>query len=224
MASITVHCPHCMTRSSYFFVQGFTALGDNKGSLTPKYSTHWSTAICGSCHNSIIAYFNSTVPSWTPDHATGSMNQLIFPKLGTIRLVGYLPTASFADCPEDCPPNVARAFIDAEKARLDQNFSLAVAGYRKAVDRAITPLVSEAVKSKMLGNKLGDLEAQGWMPEAMIDWIRLVKDDGNFALHDDDRDFDTADEIEPTREFTITLLNYLFTMPAMVQRARASNE
>ncbi len=72
----------------------------------------------------------------------------------------------------------------------------------------------------MLGPKIGMLEKTNLLPPAMLDWIRIVKNDGNFALHDDDHDFDSREEIEPAREFAFTLLTYLYTLPEKVRRAQ----
>lgn len=76
----------------------------------------------------------------------------------------------------------------------------------------------------MLGPRLGDLEKSGILPPAMLDWIRIVKDDGNFALHDDEHDFDTREQVEPAREFAFTLLTYLYSLPEKVRIARGLPE
>ena len=45
-----------------------------------------------------------------------SINSLNLEGEGTIKLDGYLPKTAEASCPDHCPDNVQRAFIEAEKA------------------------------------------------------------------------------------------------------------
>lgn len=138
----------------------------------------------------------------------------------TGNLLWQAPELPAPNVPAHLPDAIQRAFLDAEKAFSQGIWSLAAGGYRKAVDRAITPLIGEDAKGKMLGPKIGMLERTNLLPPAMLDWIRLVKDDGNFALHDDDQDFDSREEVEPAREFASTLLTYLYTLPEKVRIAR----
>jgi len=72
----------------------------------------------------------------------------------------------------------------------------------------------------MLGPKLGNLEDKGLHPPAMLDGIRVVKDDGNFALHDNDRDFEKNADVLQARDFASTLITYLYTLPQKVAEAR----
>lgn len=139
-------------------------------------------------------------------------------------LAGTIPAVPGADCPAYVEERVARAFVEAEKARLAGAFTAAAGHYRKTVDRAITPLVAKSERHKMLGTKLGALEKLQRLPEVMLDWIRIVKDDGNYAMHDDDRDFDTAEQVIPARTFTLALLQYLYTLPAEVAAAQEANQ
>jgi hypothetical protein len=123
---------------------------------------------------------------------------------------------------EHMPAGVLRAYLDAEKAFPQGIWNLAAAVYRKAVDRGIMPLIGDEAKTKMLGPEIGMLERTSLLPPTMLDWIRVVKDDGNFALHDDDHDhdLDTRKEVEPAREFAFTLLTYLYTLPEKVRIAQ----
>ena len=126
-------------------------------------------------------------------------------------------TLAFADetCPLYCPENVKTAFIEAEKAFNTGLFTSAVSGYRKTIDRAVTPLVEN--KNGMLGQKLESLKTAKIFPEVMLDYIKLVKDSGNFALHDSDHDYTKSEEVEWVREFTRMLLEYIFTLPKQVK-------
>jgi hypothetical protein len=153
------------------------------------------TGRCGACRSLIILYFEANNGSHFSDFyinfltTSESINLLKLEDKGTIRLDGYLPEIAEASCPDHCPDNVQRAFIEAEKALQVGLFPSAAASYRKAVDRAVTPLVDDKCKDKMLGQKLGNLEGKSLFPEVMLDFIRVVKDIANNALHAEDHDF-----------------------------------
>lgn len=182
--------------------------------------------VAGSCngcnHLSAASFIVSGIP--TPElpemhgDLCGSFSQNGFP--GSAALLWHAPERPKPTAPEHLPDNILRAYLEAEKAYASGIFGLAAAGYRKAVDRAITPLIGDGAKGKMLGPKIGMLERSELLPPAMLDWIRVVKDDGNFALHDDDHDFETKEQIEPARDFAHTLLTYLYTLPEKVRLAR----
>ena len=94
--------------------------------------------------------------------------------IGKISLDRYLPEIAEASCPDHCPDNVQRAFIEAEKALQGGLFPSAAASYCKAVDWAVTPLVDDKCKDKLLGQKLGNLEGKSLFPEVMLDFIQKV--------------------------------------------------
>ena len=151
-----------------------------------------------------------------------SINSLNLESEGRIKLDGYLPKTAEASCPDHCPDNVQRAFIEAEKALQGGLFPSAAASYRKAVERAVTPFVDDKCKDKMLGQKLGNLEGKSLFPKVMLDFIRVVKDTANHALHAEDHDFTSKGEVAPAREFAKMLLTYLYTLPEQVKTAKSA--
>ena len=186
----------------------------------------WSdiTGKCGSCFRVIVADFSiSKATSFSNNQPlTGNLTRFVRRGLEEITSIyrSHVPSSPAPEVPPHLPKRVLNPFLDAEKAFAQGIWSLAAAGYRKAVDRAITPLIGEAAQGKMLGPKIGMLERTQLLPPAMLEWIRIVKDDGNFALHDDDQDFDTREQVQPAREFAFTLLTYLYSLPEKVRLAR----
>ena len=140
--------------------------------------------------------------------------------IGKIGLDRYLPEIAEASCPDHCPDNVQRAFIEAEKALQGGLFPSAAAFYCKAVDWAVTPLIDDKCKDKLLGQKLGNLEGKSLFPEVMLDFICVVKDTANHALHTEGHDFTSTQELAPAREFVKMLLIYLYTLPEQVKTAK----
>ena len=173
---------------------------------------------CATCNSWVIGYFEFGTIARERDLVGSYMPY----GRGSLLLIKTMPAFETPDIPANIPSNVERALTEAENARLHGLFSAAAGHYRKTIDRAITPLLPEAGPKDMLGQKLGLLKKLDRLPKTFIEWIEIVKDDGNYAMHDDDRDFSSAAEIEPARRFTLTLLQYLFTMPKEVEEARAA--
>jgi hypothetical protein len=228
--NVFTDCPFCLTRSTYFAVTNFRFVDGKWRANKPAGATHEAVGRCGTCDSSIALFFfanryGASANDLSLGGSAGNLNDIYFVANGyNLTYLSSIPSAPTAEAPEYAPDNITRAFIDADKARLAGAFSAAAGGYRKAVDRAVTPFVDQELKSKMLGPKLGNLEGKALLSTVMLDWIRVLKDDGNFALHDDDRDYDTAAEVEPARLFAWGLISYLYTIPKRVEIARQKAE
>lgn len=226
---MSLDCPHCsISRASHRILSLTSRTIDRVGTRTI-YRVD-AAGQCGGCGRTSLAcieFRSSYEPKIENLHGDLSLNFFnAFAPDDKIsgKLLWQAPAIARPLVPEHLPAPIEKAFLDAERAFSQGIWSLAAGGYRKAVDRAITPLIGEGAKGKMLGPKIGMLERTNLLPPAMLDWIRVVKDDGNFALHDDDQDFDTREEVEPAREFAFTLLTYLYTMPQKVRIARGLPE
>lgn len=225
---MSLDCPHCLTSRASHTVRSMVPHA-KLPNMSPGLFEVDVSGTCGACGRMSLACFHivaTHVP--TLDHLAGDLTNSTHSRTARdshfeSTLIWQKPDLPVPEAPEHLPQPVERAFLDAEKALAKGIWSLAAAGYRKAVDRAITPLIGDDAKGKMLGPKIGMLERTGLLPPAMLDWIRIVKDDGNFALHDDDRDFDDRDDVERAREFAFTLLTYLYTLPEKVRIARGHN-
>ncbi|TYO91451.1 uncharacterized protein DUF4145 [Oceanicella actignis] len=221
-------------------MKGAWKAGADAFGVKPEGAEGEGVAICGACNSAMIVYFDFSAARKL-SHPAGhdplgrirdfARNENRLVSLVDVReetgfaMLGVLPNPPLQEVPAHLPPKVERAMVDAERAFLRRDWNGAAAHYRKAVDRAVSMILrkvgsGDKLAGKMLGAKLGILEDAGLLPEPMLDWIRIVKDQGNFALHEDDRDFDSAAEIEPARRFARLLLEYLFTLPEEVRLAR----
>lgn len=227
-AFVKIECPFCGTTDISCTIIAFSQKSNHTNSLKPTRTNNDSIGQCQGCFSYLLLYFRVLNKHNSPgteshfvdfDELSGLINQFNGKKY-SITLLGTSPKKTPELIPDHLPNNVRRALLDAEKALNHGLYSPAAGYYGKAVDRAITPLLKNPPARAMLGQKLALLADMALLPTAMIDWINLIKDDRNFALHDDDRDFDNAEEIEPTREFTQMLLTYLYTMPEKVKIAR----
>ena len=127
------------------------------------------------------------------------------------------------DIPDNLPNSVAMAFKEAEECYLNKQFSGAVAMYARACDLAITDLLETEDRGDLaqltLGRKIGRLEKSDLMPASMHDWLRMINNHRNRALHDANPASICREEAEPVRDVTRAVFMYLYTMPAMVRQA-----
>lgn len=220
-------CPHCaVEKAPIRVVHLHFARTIERGGRDASIDLN-AAGVCDLCNRMIVSGYavlspvveisRATLDNWKGDL---SGHFTIHTKTSKAQHIFSGPSMKPESVPEHLPDRILKPFLDAEKAFSHGIWGIAAAGYRKAVDRAVTPLIGDAAKGKMLGPKIGMLEKTGLLPPAMLDWIRIVKDDGNFALHDDDHDFDRREQVEPAREFAFTLLTYLFTLPEKVRIAR----
>jgi hypothetical protein len=225
--STTGHCKYCQGVENSFFTITYFAQLRLKSRPHTTDTTHQGVGICGGCQMATLFFFNILndqgylASASKVSQISGNVRNY---GLLRIRQLGQTPGPNKPNIPDHLPSNVDRAFSDAEKSYLSGHWNQAAASYRKTVDRAISLFVGEdealkKINRPMLGQKLGALERGEELPPAMIKWIKLVKDDGNFALHDEDQDFNKEEEVKPTRLFTRTLLEYLFTLPKTIELA-----
>ena len=232
MPTVTLKCPYCLTDNTCFEVSNFKNVYKVRNMQKPKETTHEAIGECRSCKSFCVIFFKAIADSHTriKDRFCNYINQLSTeinvleaPGMNVfqMKLIGQTPRPSKALCPKHCPENVETAFLEAEKARITGLFSAASAGYRKTVDRAVTPLVRDLQgynDHSTLGKKLKLIKDNELFPKIMIEWISIVSKNGNFSLHDDDKDYSEEEEISPSQKFTRALLEYLYTLPDEVNK------
>lgn len=220
---MSLDCPHCMLVRAPITVRDLVTVSvDVVNQQATGYHVDVS-GVCGGCGRiSMASFYLTGIPTPEIDGVIGDLNGRFISQgyTGKSELLMQAPEKPKPNVPQHLPTNIMKPFLEAENVFSLGHWNSAAAGYRKAVDRAVSPLVGEEGKGKMLGPKIGMLEKLNLLPPAMLDWIRIVKDDGNFALHDDESDFDTREQVEPSREFAHTLLTYLYTLPEKVRMAR----
>ncbi|MCG7574874.1 DUF4145 domain-containing protein [Phaeobacter sp. CNT1-3] len=220
----TIDCPFCKTKSVGAVVENLAPRNINtvlgyQGVLT-------GPATCNNCGEYVILIVEEfiktkgqgfspintpTQPTNIDGHRSGSR---------TFSLTGWYPETAGPKVPDHLPENVHRAFLSAEKDRSNGSWTSAAMQYGKAIDRGITPLLTDTPGRLTLGQKLGKLRDRGELPQPLLDWIGVALKDRNFASHDDDKDFDSEEEIATIRDLATILLTYLYTMPKRVEIAR----
>ena len=129
-----------------------------------------------------------------------------------------VPREPTIEAPLHTPDSVARYFVQGED-NLSTNPDAAGVMFRKALETALH------VKFRHLSGRLIDrIDAaarQHKLTPEMADWAHRIRVLGNEAAHDDEP-FARSDA-ESLSSFCRLLLLYLFTLPGMMQEARAED-
>lgn len=231
-AFVVGYCAICRSDNAQFGIVRYSEIVREFRRVANSEATHQLVGACVACQVCALFQF-SIVGDGSYPVQLESLKEIDGNILASsrykVKLKGQLPRPKSPDLLEFLPANVERSLKDAETSYLAGHWNQAVAAYRKAIERGITPfVVDDPILQKqsrpMLGQKLAALERQGDLPSAMLDWIRLVKDAGNLAMHEDETDFESQREVEPTRLFARTLLEYLYTLPAIIKSVTQSSE
>lgn len=233
-SSVTGHCRHCAASAIQFVLIRVRPISVESGRRSTKVATHEAIGICTGCDRPALFYLRVHhqkgygVRDFNEDTLHVNLTDYSDAEGNRVSLNGQIPAPTKPDIPAHLPENVHRAFEDGEKSFLAGHWNQAATSFGKAIDRGITPFIDDhesykKLKRPMLGQKLDILEKLNLLPPAMLAWIGLVKENRNFALHDEDMDFDSKEDVETTRKFCRLLLEYLYTLPEEIERAKVNN-
>lgn len=127
------------------------------------------------------------------------------------------PAVIAKSAPDDVPPAVSRNFIQAEEAASRAHLEAAGMAYRRTLELALKIIAPELKGT--LEKRIDKLTDDGRLTGDVGSWAHSIRDLGNEATHEPDEP--TLDDVKELAAFTRVVLEYLFTMPAKVQR-RAS--
>lgn len=134
------------------------------------------------------------------------------------RVARLWPAVPTPNIPDHLPPEVARAFQQAETAFPQKRMEEPAAGsYGRALDigtRALAPKFEGT-----LFGRIKHLAAEGLITRDLAEWaheVRLVRND---ALHTPEGV--TRAELTDVRGLTDMILRYMFTLPGMIRARRA---
>jgi hypothetical protein len=139
-----------------------------------------------------------------------------------------LKDAAPAKPPEHLPAGIQAAFNEGARCQSVKCFNAAGAMYRLCVDFATKARLPETdrdgLNSKIrrsLGLRLQWLFAQGLLPEALRELSACIKEDGNDGAHAGTL---TEAEAEDLLDFTVALLERLYTEPERLRLAQARRD
>lgn len=142
-----------------------------------------------------------------------------------VELDGYVNTTNFISIkpPEHSPHKVAEAFIEGAKCLSINCPNAAATMFRLCLDIATRELLPEEAREGLtvkvrrdLGLRLPWLFNANLLPEGLHDLSSCVKEDGNDGAHQGTL---TMSDAEDLLDFTVALLERLFTEPIRLRQA-----
>jgi hypothetical protein len=209
MTSVAKDCPHCGSTAAAFLL-----ISDTNSQVSAKY---WYTmARCGVCKEIIlIKFFDKLLNIQT----TSLVPPSEYAKNGLIeeRFVAHYvyPSTATSEIPSGLPPNVKVSFAEAEEAFMRGLFTSAASCYRKSIERAVKSLHPDGKGT--LNARIRQIQAQGLLPQTLIDLLDGVRVLGNESVHEEEYDPTKAD-CEVARHFSNLFLIYTFSLPERVSK------
>jgi len=131
------------------------------------------------------------------------------------------------DPPEHLPADIHAAFVEGATCMSVECFNAAATMFRLCLDfatRAALPADASGVNKQIrfsLGHRLQYLFDNGYLPEALRDLSSCVKEDGNDGAHEGSLQKPDAEDLH---DFTVALLERLYTEPAKLAIAKERRE
>ncbi|GAF66405.1 hypothetical protein BTS2_3306 [Bacillus sp. TS-2] len=118
---------------------------------------------------------------------------------------------------DEIPEKVRKAYQAAIDVRYKDG-AICVLALRRALEMMAN---EKGAEGKNLYNKLKDLQNKKILPPLLSEITTLLREEGNAAAHADDREFNES-LVNYYIEFTSTILDYVYTVPAKFQRIQQS--
>ena len=141
----------------------------------------------------------------------------VFP--GPVSPVVEVAPASSSKPPKHLSERVADLFRQGAD-NLPQNPDAAGMSFRKTLDIALKEKFP-ALKGKLV-ERIEQAAAQGQLTRDLADWAHQIRVDGNEATHEEEPF--SKDDAQRLHDFTHLALIYLFSLPGMLEKAKASTE
>lgn len=229
MAELVADCPRCGASKITFDVIASHRVFDRQ-------AYEWQLAseafcICRHCHVSTTFRLNVRDPQFTPlfkgkglSAYEGALNSVVGQR-------GYVSQKDMSgvQAPEHLPGEIEAAFREGATCLAVNCFNAAGAMFRLCVDLATQPLLPlegdtngpNARQRRDLGLRIQWLFDNQRLPNALHEVAKCIKEDGNDAAH---RGSLSESDAEDLQDFTVILLERLYTEPKRLEEAAARRE
>lgn len=224
MAELVTDCPRCGSQKITFDLTQ-----DNY--LYSKYEwQRWFEAfcVCRHCGRSTVFVLSQKRPRSLD--GLDSLRKIASAVNALMNIEGHISQKDEAaiDPPEHLPEGIDAAFSEGAKCHAISCYNAAGTMFRLCVDLATRELLPvddvdglNARIRRSLGLRLAWLFDTARLPEALRELSTAVKDDGNDGAHEGTLSPHDADDL---LDFTITLLERLYTEPERLRLAKARRE
>ena len=189
-------CPYCHTREVAFTIKFIAEARRNPYTGTESQDTF---ALCGKCGRAVVMTLTTQV------------DRLDSPRINI--------SPSPPEPPDHLPDNI-RSFFQQGMDNLSGNFDAAGAMFRKTLDVALKDKFSD-IKGTF-NQRIDEAAKQQGLTPDLADWAHQIRLDGNEASHGEEPF--SQEDAQRLSSFTELVLRYLYTLPGMLERAKARRE
>jgi uncharacterized protein DUF4145 len=207
MPQLSLACPHCLTGRIGFAPRG-SAL------VKPGRREHIIFLQCEGCGEGVIAEVlaeqHSQQPTMWMQGATDTPG----------RILKVYPELTALQAPADTPDQICNAFLSGLDNLYRTNGANASAMmFRRAIELAAKRLNPDGTGN--LRKRIADLP-DNYVTPTMKDWADHIRLEGNDAAHEEGEY--SEDDAKALHTFAEMFLTYAFTLPKMLERAKAEAE
>lgn len=207
MSVLVMDCPHCPATNAAFNVIG-------SGMFRPGSLSNWIVFLqCPACFMPVVANLALKAGIGNFQVITGQIDDP-----GFCASIEVFPAAPPTDVPENIPDNVARIFKQAAESKKAGHLDAACGMYRKAMELALKNF-SPDIEAWKIEKRIDKMAAENRITPELQSWAHELRLDGNDALHGDESA--SGEMTEQMHGLCKSLLLYLYTLPAQVERAKA---
>lgn len=211
-------CPRCGRQSNFtlrgqapltYDGQGYTVC--QEGRQEPTYNEQLSVLQCQGCQQNIVVVEQKYVGGVRGGRG-GSVQW---------RGVHWWPAAGMRPADPAVPAGVAEAISEGVRCQAIRAPRAAAVMFRGALGQIVLDRGSATAQAKKsLAAQLQQMATDGDLDRTLAEWADHVRLLGNAGAHPNELDPVTLDEAEDLSRLIAAMVEYLYVMPARVQRAR----
>lgn len=227
MAELVANCPRCDATHTTFDVRSQTVTG-NQYNWQNRYEVFCVCRHCGKA--TVFVLFDAGIPQKEHIQAVNGLSNVKGSINGLVRIEGFisLKDATGKEPPEHLPENVRAAFVEGAACHAIKCHNAAGTMFRLCVDLATRPLLPQGEAASLtqkirrdLGLRLPWLFDNGLLPSGLRDLSLCIREDGNDGAHAGTL---SEDDTEDLLDFTIALLERIYTEPQRIELAKTRRE
>lgn len=139
------------------------------------------------------------------------------------RGIHWWPTPGMRPADPDIPPAVADAVAEGTRCLAVKAPRAAAVMFRAALAQIVSDRGSTSAQSKhTLAGQLEQMASEGDLDRTLADWADHIRLVGNAGAHPNELDPVSIEEADELGRLITSLVEYLYIMPARVQRARSA--
>ena len=205
----SIDCPHCKTTKS----------GMRSDVVIRAGARFRVPLVCPHCTEIVIVGADATDHYRKTTFADTVVFNLDNPNSHITRTVIQYPKVTVKEVPDGVPEKIGNTYEEALDNFRRKKYETSVLHCGKTLDLATKGMDT----SWKLEKRLKTLASDGKITSAMADWAEEIRIDRNTAIHDGE-DFSEKDAHD-ILTFTEAFLNYIYTLPALINsRRQAPNE